>query len=83
MWREELHIRLTACKELFVSLGHFLICLLPVFEYLAGTNVCFMIATVLVLEALEIIQVGEVMWEMIVGSRTLCSMTSFLATLSK
>lgn len=38
--------------ELLVSLGHFLVRLLPVLEYLAGPNVCFMISTVLFLEAL-------------------------------
>ncbi len=48
----EASLRLTARKQLLISLRHLLIRLLPILEYLARPNVCLVILPILILQPL-------------------------------
>lgn len=50
--RQQMHRRLTTRKELFIALGHLLVCLLAIFEDLSGPDVRFVVSAILLLKSL-------------------------------
>ena len=78
-------LRLTTRKKFFIPLRHLLIRLLPIFENLARPNICFVVFPILFLQPLYTNENEIQPWlePCVTHKLTLCSITSFLHTLSK